>query len=82
MNGGVFLGLDGVVIKSHGGTDALGFARAISVGREMVSNDLLTRIREQFLLSQDQQTAAASGIVPSDEVLTAPQRGSSVVLGP
>ena len=27
VNGGVFLGLDGVVIKSHGGTDGVGFAR-------------------------------------------------------
>jgi len=26
VNGGVFLGLNGVVIKSHGGTDAIGFA--------------------------------------------------------
>ena len=30
-NGGVFLGLNGVVVKSHGGTDALGFATAIDV---------------------------------------------------
>src|ERR671923_290367 len=30
-NGGVFLGLDGVCVKSHGGTDALGFAYAIGV---------------------------------------------------
>jgi glycerol-3-phosphate acyltransferase PlsX len=26
VNGGVFLGLNGIVIKSHGGTDADGFA--------------------------------------------------------
>ena len=32
-NGGVFLGLDGVCVKSHGGTDALGFAYAIGVAR-------------------------------------------------
>ena len=82
VNGGVFLGLDGVVIKSHGGTDALGFARAVSVGREMVSNELLTRIRDQLSLSQDHQTAAASGTVPSDDALAAPERGSPVVLGP
>ena len=35
-NGGVFLGLNGVVIKSHGGTDPEGFAAAIDVGYEMV----------------------------------------------
>ena len=28
VNGGVFLGLNGIVIKSHGGTDAEGFAAA------------------------------------------------------
>ena len=31
-NGGVFLGLNGIVIKSHGGTDAEGFAAAIELG--------------------------------------------------
>ena len=36
VNGGVFLGLNGVVIKSHGGTNAEGFAAAIDVGYDMV----------------------------------------------
>jgi len=35
-NGGVFLGLDGVCVKSHGGTDGLGFAYAIGVAIDMV----------------------------------------------
>ncbi len=43
-NGGVFLGLNGVVVKSHGGTDALGFATAIDVAIEMVRNDLVSKI--------------------------------------
>ena len=34
-NGGVFLGLGGLVIKSHGGTDAEGFASAIEIGYSM-----------------------------------------------
>ena len=29
LNGGIFLGLNGIVVKSHGGTDATGFACAI-----------------------------------------------------
>ena len=37
VNGGVFLGLDGIVIKSHGGTDATGFASAIDIGYDMVA---------------------------------------------
>jgi phosphate acyltransferase len=43
-NGGVLLGLNGVVIKSHGGTDAEGFAYAVDVGYETVRNDLLYKI--------------------------------------
>ena len=43
-NGGVFLGLNGVVVKSHGGTDAIGFATAIEVGIDMVRNGLIQRI--------------------------------------
>ena len=44
-NGGVFLGLNGVVVKSHGGTDALGFATAIDVALEIVRNDLVSKIK-------------------------------------
>jgi glycerol-3-phosphate acyltransferase PlsX len=44
-NGGVFLGLNGIVIKSHGGTDAEGFAAAIELGHGVVREELLTRIR-------------------------------------
>ncbi|KQS63468.1 phosphate acyltransferase [Rhizobium sp. Leaf371] len=44
VNGGVFLGLNGVVIKSHGGADAEGFAAAIDVGYDMVRNGLKAKI--------------------------------------
>jgi glycerol-3-phosphate acyltransferase PlsX len=47
-NGGVFLGLNGVVVKSHGGTDAEGFAYAVDVGYEMVRYDLLTKINQML----------------------------------
>src|SRR5438552_206325 len=43
-NGGVFLGLNGIVIKSHGGTDAEGFAYAVELGYEMVRHELLAKI--------------------------------------
>jgi phosphate acyltransferase len=43
-NGGVFLGLNGIVVKSHGGTDALGFATAVDVAIEMVRNGLVAKI--------------------------------------
>jgi glycerol-3-phosphate acyltransferase PlsX len=47
-NGGVFLGLNGVVVKSHGGTDAEGFAYAVDVGYEMVRYDLLAKINQML----------------------------------
>ena len=46
--GAVLLGLDGVVIKSHGGADAQSYAGAIEVGYDMVRQDLLAQIREMI----------------------------------
>ena len=43
-NGGVFLGLNGIVIKSHGGTDGEGFAAAIEMGHDMVANGIMQKI--------------------------------------
>ncbi len=57
-NGGVFLGLDGIVVKSHGGTDADGFAYAVDVGYEMVRYDLLTKINQ--MLNRDGNALASS----------------------
>jgi phosphate acyltransferase len=48
VNGGVFLGLDGVVIKSHGGTDALGFAAAVDLAYDMARHDLMRNIRDML----------------------------------
>src|SRR5499433_3754186 len=48
-NGGVFLGLNGIVIKSHGGTDAEGFAAAIDLGYDMVRYELLAKISEMLV---------------------------------
>jgi glycerol-3-phosphate acyltransferase PlsX len=47
-NGGVFLGLKGLVVKSHGGTTAEGFAYAIDVGYEMAHYDLLNKINQML----------------------------------
>ncbi len=43
-NGGVFLGLNGIVIKSHGGTDAIGYASALGVAIEMADSTFLDEI--------------------------------------
>lgn len=45
-NGAVLIGLNGVVVKSHGGTDAIGFAHAVDVAMDMVTHRFNERIRE------------------------------------
>ena len=47
-NGAILLGLNGVVVKSHGGTDALGFAHAVDVAMDMVTHGYIDRIRDGF----------------------------------
>ena len=44
-NGAVMLGLNGVVVKSHGGTDAEGFAHAVDVAMDMVVHGFNEKIR-------------------------------------
>jgi glycerol-3-phosphate acyltransferase PlsX len=43
-NGGIFLGLQGIVIKSHGGADAIGFASALDLGYDMAKSGLVESI--------------------------------------
>ena len=57
-NGAMFLGLNGVVVKSHGGTDAVGFAAAIAVAANLVRNCTNQRIIEEMLATRP---AAAPG---------------------
>jgi len=44
VNGGVFLGLNGVVVKSHGGADGAGFATALRIALEMADSRFLSEI--------------------------------------
>jgi len=44
LNGGISLGLNGIVVKSHGGTDATGFASAIDLAYDMASNGVVKRL--------------------------------------
>jgi glycerol-3-phosphate acyltransferase PlsX len=57
VNGGVFLGLEGVVIKSHGGADALGLASAIDIAYDMAHYELMRTIRD--MLEQTPAVASA-----------------------
>jgi phosphate acyltransferase len=44
VNGGTFLGLNGIAVKSHGGTDAVGFASAVDLGYDMAESGLIARL--------------------------------------
>ena len=47
-NGAVFLGLNGIVVKSHGGANERGVATAIGNAAKMVRNDLVRRIADDL----------------------------------
>jgi len=47
-NGAMLLGLNGIVVKSHGGTDSVGFANAIGVAADMVAHGFQSKIRDDF----------------------------------
>jgi phosphate acyltransferase len=47
-NGAIFLGLSGIAVKSHGSTDAFGFANAIGVAVDMKINGVLDKIRVEL----------------------------------
>ncbi len=61
-NGAIFMGLNGVCVKSHGGTDAFGFANAIGVAVDMVTNGAIEKMREDFALLQAQTSAQAAAL--------------------
>jgi len=47
-NGAILLGLDSPVVKSHGGTDHIGFANAISVCEKIIKGRLIDKIKENI----------------------------------
>lgn len=56
-NGGMFLGLDGVCVKSHGGMDAIGFCNAILYAAEIADKNFNVRVAAEIaeVMSQEQQ---------------------------
>ena len=54
-NGGMFLGLDGVCVKSHGGSDEVGYANALKVAANLIRNDFNKRVAIELdhLMSQE-----------------------------
>jgi glycerol-3-phosphate acyltransferase PlsX len=66
-NGGVFLGLNGIVVKSHGGTDAEGFVAAVELGYDMVRNSLIDKIMVDLDTFHARIPQALRGNVPDAE---------------
>ncbi len=63
-NGAMLLGLNGITVKSHGGTDAVGFANAVGVAVELVTHGFNDRIKRELerLKSSDDPRAQAAAI--------------------
>ncbi len=67
INGGVFLGLNGIVVKSHGGADAEGFAAAVELGYEMVRARLLEKTRTTLDLYHARKPQSPAGMTALNE---------------
>ena len=65
-NGAMFLGLQGVCVKSHGGTDALGFANAIGVAYKLIDRQFNDRITEELA----RHYGATAAVTAPDECFT------------
>lgn len=65
-NGGIFLGLNGVVVKSHGGADALGFASALDMAVDMARAQVIPKIvSDRAIVAPLFRGAASSGAAAS-----------------
>jgi len=67
-NGGVFLGLNGIVVKSHGGTDAEGFAAAVILAFDMAQNDLIKKIEADLLQFHEGHSERVGAIADNTDV--------------
>ena len=57
-NGAVFLGLNGIAVKSHGGTDEIGYANAIKVAADLVEHGFMPDVQKalhKFSVINDKQ---------------------------
>ena len=48
-NGAIFIGLDSPVVKSHGGTDYIGFSHSLNVCIKIVKNNLIQKIKDNII---------------------------------
>jgi glycerol-3-phosphate acyltransferase PlsX len=66
-NGAVFLGLNGIAVKSHGGSDALGFATAVGVAVDMAQHGFIQRMRKSFMAERVDPPPAEDAATPPAE---------------
>lgn len=62
VNGGVFLGLNGVAVKSHGGADAVAYAAALDLAIDLATGGIIDAIRER--VSQREQQILEQKTIP------------------
>ena len=53
FNGAIFLGLQNPVVKSHGSTDAVGFAHSIDVCSRIINANLIEKIKSHLINVDD-----------------------------
>ena len=47
-NGAIFIGLDAPVVKSHGGTDFIGFSNSLEVCNKIIMGNLIDKIKSNI----------------------------------
>ena len=68
FDGGPFLGLNGIVVKSHGGADARGFATAIRLAADLAASDFVAQIDRNLrtMTAAMPNEVAPAGAAPGD----------------
>ncbi len=81
VNGGTFLGLNGIAVKSHGGTDAYGFASAVDLAFEMADSGLVERLTAD-IGSFHHKLAASNGVAASASPVVEVNAATAAVAAP
>jgi glycerol-3-phosphate acyltransferase PlsX len=68
VNGGVFLGLNGLVVKSHGGTDPKGFATAMGIAARLATSAYKSEVQANLRRLIEARAAEKSGVVASASI--------------
>lgn len=64
-NGGVFLGLNGLCVKSHGGSDDVGFASAVRLSVQLAQHGYIDRVADEINNLMEQESFLAEAVYPT-----------------